>query len=446
VERLGVPTAPIITRRFTNLVETIAYKKGIPGMRFTYVPHPISARPADICRQYLEGNDPITGKPIVQELISALTERLSDADKKTGFLSRPPRPRLLDPETPEKLKRLFYDNGWTDGLPIELPSEERVAEMLKGTSHMPDETVGTMRPSPPHEAWEFTVEMVAANAVMAGAKPEYFPVILAVASTGVTSLFSSTTSFARMVVVNGPITQEIHMNAGIGAMGPFNEANATIGRAWTLISKNLGGGGTPGETYLGSQGNSLNYNNLCFPETEDSLPNGWKPLHVQKGFKPHESVVSVFSGWSSLDYGAYLPVKHQEIMKNMLMSFFMSGGGWGSSVSLLVDPVVANDLNEFEGFDTKEKLIEWLGTNATWPAWHYWASRPENLKQAKEGLEPYASWLKYPSSAALPVSPFVQKQKGVWPINIVVVGGGTNPYWTAVDFGYVASASVDKWR
>jgi hypothetical protein len=352
----------------------------------------------------------------------------------------------LDPDTPENLKKSFNDNGWTDGLPIELPTEERVAEMLKGTSHKPDETVGTMRPSPPHEAWEFTVEMVAANAVMAGAKPEYFPVILALSSTGVTSLFTSTTSFARMVVVNGPIVQQIKMNSGIGAMGPFNEANATIGRAWTLISKNLGGGGLPGETYLGSQGNGLNYNNLCFPETEEGLPSGWKPFHVQKGFKPGESVVSAFSGWSSLDYGAYLPVKHHEIMRNTLMSFFMSGGGWGSSATLLIDPVTAKDLLDLEGFDTKEKLAEWLMANATWPAWHYWASRPEDLKKAQAGVKPYADWLKLPQSAALPVSPFIKRQESDSPINIVVVGGGTNPYFTAVDFGYVASASVDKWR
>lgn len=452
MERLGIPTAPVITQRFRELVTTIAFKKGMPNMRFTFTPHPIAGRSSKISRQYLLGKDPVTGETIIDELLSALTKPLSEEDKKTGFLTRAPRPRLLEPDTDANLRRLFNDNGWTDGLPVILPTEEAVAEMLKATSHDPDEVVGTMRPSPPHEAWEFTVEMVAANAVMAGARPEYFPVILSIASTGVTSLFTSTTSFARMVVVNGPVVEQINMNTGIGAMGPFNEANATIGRAWTLISKNLGGGGTPGETYLGSQGNNLNYNNICFPETEDGLPSGWNPLHVQKGFKKSESVVSTFSGWSSSDYGAYLPVPHQEVMRNQLMSFFMSGGGWGRQATILIDPVVAKDLQESQGFDTKEKLSEWLAKNATWPAWHYWASRPDDLKKAKEGIEPFASWLKLPQSAALPVSPFVQNPRGKSAmslplnLNIVVVGGGTNPYWTAVDFGYVASASVDKWR
>ena len=80
------------------------------------------------------------------------------------------------------------------------------------------------------------------------AKPEFFPAILALASKGVTSMFSSTSSFARMVVVNGPVVQEMDMNTGIGALSPVNRANSSIGRCWTLISRNLGGSGKPGET------------------------------------------------------------------------------------------------------------------------------------------------------------------------------------------------------
>ena len=148
--------------------------------------------------------------------------------------------------------------------PIVLPTEARVAEMLKGTSHAPDEPVGKCS-HPPHEAWSYDGK-VAVNAVMAGARPEHLPVILALASTGVPSLYTSTTSFARMVVVNGPIRNELRMNAGIGALGPFNQANSVIGRAWTLMSINLAAAGKAGETYMGSQGNNYNYNNLCMPE------------------------------------------------------------------------------------------------------------------------------------------------------------------------------------
>ena len=108
--------------------------------------------------------------------------------------------------------------------------------MLKGTNHPPDKIVGSMRPTAFREAWEFTVEKVAVNAVMAGARPEYLPVILALAASGITARSSSTTSLATISVVNGPIRNEIGMNSGIGAMGPYNHANATIGRAYSLLS------------------------------------------------------------------------------------------------------------------------------------------------------------------------------------------------------------------
>jgi hypothetical protein len=267
---MGVPTAPIVTVKFENLVKTYIFKKGMANMRYTFVPHPIAGTTAETCRKYLEGNDPITGKPVLKEIIDAITVPLSKEDSETGSIERPSE-RFVAPDTEENLHQLFLENGWTDGLPIVLPTEARVKEMLQGTSRDPNEIVGKMQPSSPHELWSYTVEKVAVNAVMAGARPEHFPVILALASTGMTSLSTSTTSFAAMVVVNGPIRNEIKMNSGIGALGPFNQANAVIGRAWTLLSINLSASGKVGETYMGSQGNNLNYNNVCFAENEEEL-------------------------------------------------------------------------------------------------------------------------------------------------------------------------------
>src|SRR5204863_2074491 len=114
-------------------------------------------------------------------------------------------PRLVEADTEEHLHRLFLERNWTDHLPIVLPTEERVAAMLAGTRRKPDEVVGRMRPTHFREYWEYTVEKVAVNAVMAGARPEHFPVILALAATGVSARGSSTSSLATMAVVNGPI-------------------------------------------------------------------------------------------------------------------------------------------------------------------------------------------------------------------------------------------------
>src|SRR4029079_12975720 len=137
-------------------------------------------------------------------------------------------PSLCERAGEAELNRLFLDNNWTDKLPIVLPTVERVAEMLRHTSRKPDEIVGHHTATHFREVWECTVEQVAVNAVMAGARPEYFPVILAIASTSSSARGSSTSSMASMVVVNGPIRKEIDMNAGTGAMGPYNQANATI--------------------------------------------------------------------------------------------------------------------------------------------------------------------------------------------------------------------------
>jgi hypothetical protein len=458
LEQLGVPTAPIVTGMFKDVVKGVATVKGMPDLRITFVHHPIFGQSASDCRTYLRGNDPVSGVPVIEEIVGALTKPLTASERKTGFVERTV-PKTVGPDTPENLERLFIANGWTDYLPIVLPTRERVDEMLKGTSHKPDEIVGQMRPSPPHEAWSYTVEKVAINAVMSGARAEYFPVILAIASTGATSLFTSTNSWARMVVVNGPIRDEIRMNSGIGAMGPFNEANATIGRAWTLVSKNLGNGGKPGINYMGTQGNNFNYNNVCFPEREEGLPPGWNPLHVQKGFKRQESVVSIFAGTYLQQATAPEPplterlFSSAEHMAAVIRQFGSVGPYLNLKVTVMVEPLLAQDLVKYQGFDTKEKLIKWLKENTCMTAWEYWKMYPSDLEKAKKGTEPYASWLRLPEGALVPVPRFsLPKPPEIPatiqpdPITLIVVGGGTNPWYYAGDFYYLTSTSVDKWR
>jgi hypothetical protein len=438
VEKLGVPTVPIITNTFQFAVKTAVTAKGMENLRFAFISHPVAYRPAEECRRKILGNDPITRKPFLLEIIEGLTSPLTEEEKKTGIIERP-RERLLPPDTPDNLQALFRNNEWTSYLPIILPTEEKVAEMLKGTSHHPDEKVGEMWPSSPHEKWSFNVEQVAINAVMAGAKPEFLPVILAIASTGQTSLFTSTNSFTAMVCVNGPITREINMNSSIGALGPFNHANAAIGHAWTLISKNLGNGGAPGRKYMGSQGQGHNYNNLCFAEREDRLPSGWKPFHVLKGFKPEESAVSLFNGWSWSNIGGF------EIKKSITIKRFFTYQTQCCGQTMVLDPLVA-DLLYKEGFKTKEQLNQWLKENVMFPQEEYWGEmfgisggHSKELEQAKAGVEPYASWLKLPEGAVIPVPRNVD-------VNIMVAGGETNPYWQGGTLRYITSASVDKWR
>jgi hypothetical protein len=127
----------------------------------------------------------------MQEVIDGLTRPLDDADLTDATFERT-TPRLVAPDSEDNLRQLFLDNRWTDFLPIVLPTEERVEAMLRATSQPPDKVVGRMRAGNFRETWEYTVEKVAVNAVMAGAKPEYFPVILALAASNTTSRQGST--------------------------------------------------------------------------------------------------------------------------------------------------------------------------------------------------------------------------------------------------------------
>jgi hypothetical protein len=189
---------------------------------------------------------------------------------------------------------LAYSRGWTDGLPIVPPTDERVIAMLKGTSRRPGEVVGRI---PPFLA-ECTVEKVAINAVMAGCKPQYMPVLLAAIEAALEPVFTlhgvlATTYFSSpVIIVNGPIARKIGMNSGINALGQGNRANATIGRALNLIVLNVGGG-RPGDADRSTLGAPSKYT-LCFAEDESDPT--WEPLSVARGLPRGASAVTLFQG------------------------------------------------------------------------------------------------------------------------------------------------------
>jgi hypothetical protein len=404
---------------------------GMPRLRQAYVPQPVVDRSAADLRAYIEGRDPISGRPFMQEVLDGLTAPLEDADLH-GLSFERTTPRLIEPETEENLRRLFEENRWTDFLPIVLPTEARVEAMLTGTRQPPDKIVGRLRPTVFREFWEFTVEKVAVNAVMAGARPEYFPVILALASSGISARSSSTTSFATIPVINGPIRNEIGMHSGIGVMGPYNHANATIGRAYGLLSQNLQGGSVPGETYMGSLGNWYAYTSVL-PEAEERSP--WPPLHVQKGFKATESIASVFfGGWYT--HAGYGPrATWQEKMRHALAAVEQY-----SPPLLVMDPIVARGFVNL-GFDTKDKLIDWCAENGRLTAREYWDNQSIQLLRPKAlaGVEPYASRLKAKPEELITI--FEPSE-----INIVVAGGETQGAWKMISGSLRATASIDAWR
>ncbi len=142
----GVPTVSVHTDIFQRVVQSVARVNGMPGARYAFVPQPVMGKSPAELRAYVDGNDPVTGRPVMQEIIEGLTKPLSAAEPSRGAFARS-TPRLVEPDSEENLHRLFLERGWTDQLPIVLPTEERVAAMLAGTSRRPDEVVGHMRPT-----------------------------------------------------------------------------------------------------------------------------------------------------------------------------------------------------------------------------------------------------------------------------------------------------------
>ena len=208
------------------------------------------------------------------------------------------RSRRVELATLEDEMEAMWDRGWSDGLPVVPPTEARVMRMLEGTTRAPDEIVATVPPT----LAEATVEQVAVNAVLAGCKPEYFPVVLAAVEAACTDRFNMhgllcTLWFSGpVVIVNGPIRNRIGMNSGKNALGQGNRANSTIGRALQLVVRNLGGG-RPGvngidRSALGAPSKV----GWCFAEDEEHLPDGWPPLSVERGREPGEDAVTLFAG------------------------------------------------------------------------------------------------------------------------------------------------------
>jgi hypothetical protein len=189
----------------------------------------------------------------------------------------------------------IYERGWTDGLPVVPPTQRRVLRMLGGTTRDPKEVIGLCPPN----LVPLTVEKVAINAVMAGCKPEYLPVVLAAVEAVLDPAFAmhgvlATTMFVGPVlVVNGPIRRQISMNARGNALGQGNRANATIGRAVQLIIRNVGGG-RPQEVDRATLGNPGKYT-YCFAEDEEG--SSWEPLSSDFGLARGVSSVTVFAGF-----------------------------------------------------------------------------------------------------------------------------------------------------
>ena len=302
---MQIPTVGFVAQGFQHDFQSGVRAYGMPSVPMAEVPYEFTSCSDREVEQQAED--------VVNIIIQALTNPLPVTEENTKRPISTPRlpenytiiPPVMDEiisfsgsnyqEAVDQFQQRFLEWGWGDGFPLVPPTKEKVEWMLTGTSHPAKEVVAYLDP----EKGIATVEKIAINAVMAGARPEYLPIILAAVEAMMDPQFEimkcamSTGPYSPFLWINGPIIKEVGINCGRGCLGPGsqNRANLPIGRSIRLIMMNIGGAYV-GVNDLDTIG-TANKLSMVVGENEQESP--WKPYHVEKGFKANESTVTALN-------------------------------------------------------------------------------------------------------------------------------------------------------
>ncbi len=317
IEKAGIPTVVMAYPGFVSLIKKIGELEDIPDIRF-------AVRKGSSRRFLWES---FSSELLAEELAEALTVPARNS---------PPRPNAVADmkdsmltyqgntvgEVVEAVDKEFHKRHWTDGLPIVPPTEERIQWMLQGTDLPPDHVAGIIEP----RKGLATVRTVAINAVMAGARPEYLPVILAMVEAVADPRFfyagiqATLNSGAEMTIVSGPVAGALGIHSGAGLLGPGWRPNFSIGRTLRLIGINVGGA-WPGINKMSPYFAGNRTGSWVFAEAVDLLPAGWKPLHVELGYTREQSTVSLmFLDMITSRYDANYPCSIESISDDILQN------------------------------------------------------------------------------------------------------------------------------
>jgi len=333
------------------------------------------------------------------------------------------------PEAVDNMSHLFLQNMWSDGLPVQPATDERVNWILTGTDLPRDTTVGTGRVLP--RGGIATVESLAVALAMAGGRPEYLPVLIATLETindpaGDPQSWQATTcAVYPAMILNGPVARQIRVNSGYGCLGPDpkNPAGASIGRAVRLILQDLGGA-VPGIGTMSIYGGPARYTNIVFAEDEGGIPDGWKPLNVELGFPAGSNTVTMItvSGTTNffLAYGAPTAEEEESQYLHQMAAYMRipnTNYGWGVRGApgvCLMPRGRAEGIAKTLGW-TKEETKQFLWENSIvpWSTIELTISAPK-IAAAIKGAEAY-----YPLAEGEPW-PICSKPDDI----VIVVAGG----------------------
>jgi hypothetical protein len=293
LERLGIPTVTVMTSPFMELARTVPAGEGFGEACFVEVPPPIGMLPSSDVKEMAERS--------FERILHAATLWRPSAAAATQRAAYPAAVFEFT-GTVEDLNTHFIEKRWSLGLPLLPPTPDRVNEMLRGTSRGPDEVLGFVPPG----RGTLTVELAAVYAVMAGCRPITMPVLIAALEGFLDPeanwrlALSGTGTSQLIVIVNGPIIRAIGIGCEQGAAGKGYHANGSIGYAINLIAYTVGGSRPPGMD-RSTLASPSDYVCWVFGENEKGLPEGWNPLHVERGFRNSDSVVTVMAGYPPVE-------------------------------------------------------------------------------------------------------------------------------------------------
>lgn len=428
---------------------------------------------------------------ILPGIMDALVRPLTD-DEKQGGTWAPEHPRVIFEGTLEEAEEFYNQTEnipgilnapfarYTDGLPVVIPTEERVEKMLKGTSHKPDEIIklqrdvalrgiGEVNPGATRRKGDevrfmpmgriATVEQVAVNAVMAGCKPEYLPVVLAIAESG------GGTGDGRgnggAFLLSGPIYKQIGMNVSYGRFSPGNPANKTLGRVGSLMWRNLGGYKERVSTIM-TYGDPVTNGGFILAEYAEGLPPGWKGLNEELGFGKDESIImtcrpgnwglgqehmpGVYRSLQKSGHGAiarFLDVKGKPGPHNYFD--YIADGIWRTNeggFTIVLVPSMAMDMYNY-GFKTKEAIYEYIWKKSFEPlATYRMRGRPDWFTNGWTSIEKTSGkrWRELPDDYMVPAG-----GESPWEYCVLVCDGEETAS-SRFSGGHGPAYSIDAWR
>ena len=371
LESRGVPTATVCSSAFYRAAHSQAAGRGMSGLPIVEIPHPMHTAPGEVVQQRAEA--------ALEDLVAALTRR---RETSTERAAEPLPDRVEAPAEPHELQEFFFAQGWSDGLPVAAPTDAAVRAMLAAGRREPQDSIG---PVPPrmHMA---TVERIAVNTVMAGCRPEYFPVVLAALEAALADdcrlygIQTATNNTSPLIIVNGPAVKRLGLNAAGNVFGQGCRANATIGRALQLILRNVGGD-LPGETDMATQGQPGKFT-FCIAEDERASP--WLPLHVERGYRREDSTVTVIGASPGHNVFTYGCETGTEIMEHLVGAMTALGHNnviFPTGPLLVLGPEHAHVLAR-DGYD-KEAIRQHLFRHARIPLGRFGDRTVRGLKHRR---------------------------------------------------------------